>query len=77
MLRSTSPVTRDRIFFAVHSVTIDRLGWINEASLPEHLEKAFRLSLPALSDAGLVNVMSDAMGRCKPLQLFLGMVPLQ
>ena len=49
------------------------------ASLPEDLEKAFGLCLPALGDVTLAEMKGDTLGWCEFLELYLGMVgfPLQ
>jgi hypothetical protein len=67
-------LARDRIFPAIDCVPINRLAFINEALLPEDLEKAFGLSLPALDDFIFVDTKGDTVVCCEFLQLFLGMV---
>ena len=72
-------LARDRIFPAIDRVTINGLAFINEAPLPEDLEKAFGLSLPTLDDFLLVDTKGDTVVCCEFLQLFPRMVavPLQ
>ena len=65
-------VARDRIVPAIDRV--NRLAFINEAPLPEDLEKAFGLSLPTLDDFLLVDTKGDTVVCCEFLQLFPGMV---
>ena len=67
-------LARDRISPAIDRVTINGLAFINEAPLPEDLEKAFGLSFPALDDFLLVDTKGDTVVCCEFLQLFPGMV---
>ena len=76
MLERVSGVNlaRDRIFPAIDRIATNRLAVINEPPLPEDLEKAFGLSLPALDDFTLVDTKGDTVVCCEFLQLFPGMV---
>ena len=67
-------LARDRIFPAIDRVTINGLAFINEAPLPEDLEKAFGLSLPTLDDFLIVDTKGDTVVCCEFLQLFPGMI---
>ena len=67
-------LARDRIFPSMDRVTINGLAFINEAPLPEDLEKAFGLSLPTLDDFIFADTKGDTVFCCEFLQPFPGMV---